>query len=65
MRFPGSVKILISSVNKRAGLLYDRFAEHFGEDSPDTLVVMGESLKFTRRRSSEQEHRHLAAGRGL
>jgi hypothetical protein len=46
MRFPGSIKILISSVNKRGGLLYDRFAEHFGRDSDDTLVVMGESLKF-------------------
>jgi hypothetical protein len=46
MRFPGSMKILISSVNKRGGLLYDRYAEHFGRDGDDVLVVMGESLKF-------------------
>jgi hypothetical protein len=46
MRFPGSLKILISSVNKRSGLLYDRVTEYFGKDSDDVLVVMGESLQF-------------------
>jgi hypothetical protein len=46
MRFPGSMKILISSVNKRSGLLYDRFAEHFGKSDDDCLVVMGTSLDF-------------------
>jgi hypothetical protein len=46
MRFPGSLKILISSANRRAGLLYDNFAECFGKDDDDTLVVLGESLQF-------------------
>jgi hypothetical protein len=45
-RFPGSLKIIISSVNKRSGLLYDRFARFYGKDDPDTLVVMGTSLEF-------------------
>jgi hypothetical protein len=45
-RFPGSLKIMISSVNKRAGLLYDRFSRYFGKDDPDTLVVTGTSLDF-------------------
>ena len=45
-RFPGSLKILISSVNQRSGILYDRFSRFYGRDDPDTLVVMGESLKF-------------------
>jgi hypothetical protein len=46
MRFPGSVKILISSVNKRSGLLYDRVSQCYGRDDPDTLVVVGSSLTF-------------------
>jgi hypothetical protein len=46
MRFPGSIKIMISSVNRRSGLLYDRYAKHFGQDSDECLVVMGESLQF-------------------
>ena len=46
MRFPGSLKIIISSVNTRSGLLYEKYARYFGKDDPDTLVVLGESLKF-------------------
>lgn len=46
MRFPGSIKILISSVNKRSGLLYERWAEFFGKDSDEVLVVLGTSLDF-------------------
>jgi hypothetical protein len=46
MRFPGSLKIIISSVNTRSGLLYEKYAKYFGNDDPDTLVVLGESLKF-------------------
>ena len=46
MRFPGSLKIIISSVHRRAGLLYDKFAKHFGKDDDDVLVVLGTSLQF-------------------
>jgi hypothetical protein len=45
-RFPGSLKILISSVNRRSGLLYEKFAKFFGRDDDNTLVVMGESTRF-------------------
>jgi len=45
-RFPGSLKILISSVNRRAGLLYEKFAQYYGKDDADTLVVTGTSLDF-------------------
>jgi hypothetical protein len=45
-RFGGSLKILISSVNRRAGLLYERYSRYFGKDDPDTLVVSGTSLDF-------------------
>ena len=46
MRFPGSLKIIISSVNTRSGLLYEKYAKYYGKDDPDTLVVLGESIKF-------------------
>ena len=47
MRFPGSLKIIISSVHRRAGLLHDnKFAKHFGQDDDDTLVVLGTSTEF-------------------
>lgn len=46
MRFPGSMKILISSVHRRSGLLYQKYAKHFGKDDDDVLVVLGTSLQF-------------------
>ena len=46
MRFSGSLKIIISSVHRRAGLLHDKFAKHFGQDDDDTLVVLGTSSQF-------------------
>ncbi len=46
LRFPGSLKIIISSVHRRAGLLYDKYASHFGKDDDDTLVVLGTALQF-------------------
>jgi len=46
MRFSGSMKIIISSVHRKQGLLYDQVAQFFGRDDDDTLVVMGESLQF-------------------
>ncbi|MGH6681186.1 MAG: hypothetical protein ACREDL_20170, partial [Bradyrhizobium sp.] len=60
MRFPGSRKILISLVNERSGLLYGRVAEHFGRDSDDILVVMGESLKFNPTLDARLIERELA-----
>jgi hypothetical protein len=45
-RFPGSLKIIISSVNKRSGLLYEKYARFYGKDDDNTLVVMGESTQF-------------------
>lgn len=46
MRFPGSLKIIISSVHRRAGLLHEKFAKFFGQDDDDCLVVLGSSLDF-------------------
>jgi hypothetical protein len=46
MRFPNSLKIIISSVHRRSGLLYEKWAKHFGQDDDDVLVVMGTSLQF-------------------
>lgn len=45
-RFAGSLKIMISSVHKREGLLYDRFTESYGKDDPDTLFVLGSTQQF-------------------
>src|SRR5205814_9462298 len=60
MRFPGSMKILISSVNKRSGLLYDRFAKYYGTDNEDVLVVKGTSLEFNNTLNGEVIERELA-----
>jgi hypothetical protein len=60
MRFPGSLKILISSVHRRSGLLYDRYATHFGKDSDDVLVVLGASLDFNETLDRAEIERHLA-----
>jgi hypothetical protein len=36
----------ISTGYRRAGLLYAKHREHFGEDSPDVLVAQGSSRTF-------------------
>lgn len=41
-----ALKIIISSVHRRAGLLHDKYAKHFGKDDDDTLVVLGTALQF-------------------
>jgi hypothetical protein len=46
VRFPGSLKIIISSVHRRSGLLYDKVAKHHGHDDDDVLCVLGTSLQF-------------------
>ena len=36
----------ISSVYKRSGLLYDKFAKHYGQNDDDVLFVKGTTLQF-------------------
>jgi hypothetical protein len=38
-RVPGSMKILISSVHKRSGLLYQRYRDFYGKNNDDILLV--------------------------
>jgi len=45
-RWPGSLKILISSAYRRTGLLYDRYKASWAQNDDDTLVVLGTSLQF-------------------
>jgi hypothetical protein len=45
-RMPGSMLILISTAHKRSGLLYQRWKDHYGKDSDDTLVVKGTTMQF-------------------
>jgi hypothetical protein len=60
MRFPNSLKILISSVHRRAGLLHDKFAQYFGKDNDDTLVVLGTSTQFNPTLDQAEIDRQLA-----
>lgn len=60
MRFPGSLKIIISSVHRRAGLLHDRYARHFGKDDDNTLVVLGTALQFNPTLDAAEIERQLA-----
>jgi hypothetical protein len=46
MRYPGSLKILISSAYRRQGLLYERYNQFYGKNDPDTLAIKGTSLQF-------------------
>ena len=45
-RCPGSMKIMISSVHKRSGLLHQRYRDFFGKDDEGTLVVYGGTRDF-------------------
>jgi hypothetical protein len=45
-RFPGSMKIMISSAYRRTGLFYERYKVGFGVDSDSCLVVLGTSMQF-------------------
>ena len=60
MRFPGSLKILISSVHRRSGLLYDKFAQSFGKDDDATLVVLGTATQFNPTLDQAEIDRQLA-----
>jgi hypothetical protein len=45
-RWPGSLKIMISSAYRRTGLFYERWKSTFGKDDADCLSVLGTSLQF-------------------
>jgi hypothetical protein len=45
-RVRGSIKILISSAYTRDGLLYDRYTQHYGRESPGILCVSGTTRQF-------------------
>ena len=45
-RYPGSLKILISSAYTRDGLLYERFTQNYGRNSPGILAVSGTTRQF-------------------
>ena len=45
-RWPGAIKVLISSVHRRSGLVHQRYRDFFGVDDADTLVVLGSTLEF-------------------
>jgi hypothetical protein len=38
--------VMISSVHRRAGLLYEKWDKHFGQNDPNTLVVTGGTRQF-------------------
>jgi hypothetical protein len=60
MRFPGSLKIIISSVHRRAGLLHDKFAQYYGKNNDNVLVVLGTSMQFNPTLDAEEIDRQLA-----
>jgi hypothetical protein len=51
---PGSMLIVISSPYKRSGLVYRKWREHFGKDSPNILVIQGTSRDFNHTLSQEK-----------
>jgi len=60
MRFPDSMKFIISSAHRRSGLLYEKWARHFGQDDDDTLVILGTSLQFNPTLDAAEIERQLA-----
>ena len=58
-RVPGSMLILISTVHKRSGLLYQRYRTYFGKDNDDTLVVCGSTLQFNPSADAATIARHI------
>jgi hypothetical protein len=63
LRFPGSMKIMISSAYRREGLLWNRYNDYFGKDDPDTLVVHGTSRDFNPTLPQAKIDRELAKDR--
>jgi hypothetical protein len=60
MRFPGSLKIIISSVHRRAGLLWEKINGHFAKDDDDVLAIIGSSLQFNPTLDAAEIDRQLA-----
>ena len=60
-RVIGSMLIMISSVHKRAGLLYSNQKSLFGKDIDDAMMVMGSTLKFNPSFDADLIARDLAA----
>jgi hypothetical protein len=46
MTLPESMLIMISSVHRRAGVLYDTYERYFGNNDQNTLVLLGTSRQF-------------------
>jgi hypothetical protein len=44
LRLPGSTLTIISTPYRRAGLLYNKFAKHYGKNDDDVLVVKAPSI---------------------
>jgi hypothetical protein len=44
LRLPGSTLTIISTPYRRAGLLYNKYAKHYGRDDDDVLVIKAPSL---------------------
>jgi hypothetical protein len=64
-RFPGSLKIIISSVYTKTGLLYDKYKNYFGKNDDDTLVVLGTTLQFNPNFDAALIDRELARERDV
>ena len=45
-RTPGSMKIMISSVASRRGLLWERYRDFYGKNDPNVLVCKGSTRQF-------------------
>lgn len=60
LRHRGSVKIMISTPYRRAGLLYDRWRQFYGQPDDDILVVTGTSLQFNETLDAAGIDRELA-----
>jgi hypothetical protein len=43
---PGAILIMITTAYRKAGLAYTKWAQHFGKDEDDVLVVYGPSRAF-------------------
>ena len=59
-RVPGSMLIGISTPWRKSGLLYRKFAEHYGKDSDDVLVIRASSMTMNPTLPMAQVQRAIA-----
>lgn len=45
-RVPNSMMIMISSVYKRSGVVYERWKNHYGKNDDDILIIKGSTTQF-------------------